>query len=123
MSPDLCTLDHMSTQADLSRLEKFFSAYFNQDWDDAENPEGVVRRFKAEATTEERTTLAAAHPLGHLPTGSVPEWITFSPDSKTLYVSNSGAGSVTPIDVEDLKQIATIPVGEVPKRINTLVFH
>jgi hypothetical protein len=51
----------MATDADLSRLEKFFSAYFNEDWNcDAENPEGVVRRFKAEATPEERTMLAAA---------------------------------------------------------------
>jgi hypothetical protein len=51
----------MATEADLSRLEKFFSAYFNQDWNcDAENPEGVVRGFKAEATPEERTMLAAA---------------------------------------------------------------
>jgi len=51
----------MATEADLSRLERFFSDYFNQDWDcDAENPEGVVRRFKEEATPEERTMLAAA---------------------------------------------------------------
>ena len=51
----------MTTEADLSRLEKFFSAYFNEDWDyDAENPEGVVRQFKTDATPEERTMLAAA---------------------------------------------------------------
>jgi hypothetical protein len=51
----------MATEADQSSLERFFSAYFNEDWDcDAENPEGVVRRFKAEATPEERTMLAAA---------------------------------------------------------------
>jgi len=51
----------MATEADLSRLEKFFSAYFNEDWDyDAENPEGVVRQFKAGATLEERAMLAAA---------------------------------------------------------------
>ncbi|MFI5057456.1 MAG: cytochrome D1 domain-containing protein [Candidatus Acidiferrales bacterium] len=67
--------------------------------------------------------LPEVHPLGHSPTGSVPEWITFTPDSKTIYISNSGAGSVTAIDTKTLKQVAVIPVGEVPKRINTLVFR
>jgi YVTN family beta-propeller protein len=69
------------------------------------------------------TALPEVHPLGHSPTSSVPEWITFTPDSKTVYVSNSGAGSISVIDVSTLKEVAVIPVGEVPKRINTLVFH
>jgi len=63
------------------------------------------------------------HPLGHAPTGSVPEWITFTPDSKHVYVSNSGGRSVSAIDTTTLKIVAVIPVGEVPKRINTLVVH
>jgi YVTN family beta-propeller protein len=68
--------------------------------------------------------LPEVHPLGRrAPTGSVPEWITFTPDSKTIYISNSGAGSVTAIDTKTLKQVAVIPVGEVPKRINTLVLR
>src|SRR6202521_5981298 len=67
--------------------------------------------------------LPEVHPPGHSPTGSVPEWITFTPDSKIVYVSNSGAGSVSAIDTNTLKEIAVIPVGEVPKRINTLVLH
>ncbi|HEV2732923.1 MAG TPA: hypothetical protein VGV15_23070, partial [Terriglobales bacterium] len=68
-------------------------------------------------------TLPEVHPLGRSPTGSVPEWITFTPDSKFVYVSNSGAGSVSAIDANTLQQIAVIPVGEVPKRISTLVLH
>ena len=67
--------------------------------------------------------LLEVHPLGHSPTGSVPEWITFTPDSKFVYVSNSGAASVTAIDASTLKTVAVIPVGEVPKRINTLVLR
>jgi YVTN family beta-propeller protein len=67
--------------------------------------------------------LPEVHPLGHPPTGSVPEWITFTPDSKIVYVSNSGAGSISAIDTTTLKEIAIIPVGEIPKRINTLVLH
>jgi len=68
-------------------------------------------------------TLPRVHPLGHSTTGSVPEWITFTPDSKVVYVSNSGAGSVSAIDTNTLKEIAVIPVGEVPKRINTLALR
>jgi len=68
-------------------------------------------------------SLPEVHPLGHPPTGSVPEWITFTPDSKMLYVSNSGARSVSVIDASTLKEVAIIPVGEVPKRMNTLVLH
>lgn len=67
--------------------------------------------------------LPEIHPLGRAPTGSVPEWITFTPDSKLVYISNSGARSVSAIDTKTLKQVALIPVGEVPKRINTLVLR
>jgi YVTN family beta-propeller protein len=55
------------------------------------------------------------------PIGALPDWITFTPDSRTVYVSNSGIRSVSAIDAVTRKVIATIPVGEVPKRINTLV--
>jgi YVTN family beta-propeller protein len=67
--------------------------------------------------------LPEVHPTGHAPTGSVPEWITFTPDGKTIYVSNSGAGSVSVIDAALMKEVAVVPVGEVPKRINTLVLR
>jgi YVTN family beta-propeller protein len=67
--------------------------------------------------------LPEVHTLGRAPTGSVPEWITFTPDSRLVYVSNSGARSVSAIDSSTLKQVAEIPVGEVPKRINTLVLE
>jgi len=63
------------------------------------------------------------YPPNHAPTGSVPEWITFTPDSRLLYVSNSGARSVSAIDAMTRKLLAVIPAGEVPKRINTLVLH
>ena len=67
--------------------------------------------------------LPEVHPLGRARSGAVPEWITFTPDSKRVYVSNSAARSVAAIDMNTLKIVALIPVGEVPKRINTLVFH
>jgi YVTN family beta-propeller protein len=57
------------------------------------------------------------------PTGSTPEWITFTPDSQHVYVSNSGDRSVSAIDAKTSKVVAIIPVGEVPKRMNTFVIH
>lgn len=65
-------------------------------------------------------SLPLVHPLGREASGGVPEWITFTPDSKTVYVSDSAARAVSAVDVKSLKAIAVIPVGEVPKRINTL---
>jgi YVTN family beta-propeller protein len=53
--------------------------------------------------------------------GVVPEWIAFTPDSARVYVSNSGARSVSVIDSKTLKLVDIVNVGEVPKRINTLV--
>jgi len=51
----------MTTQADLSLLRTFFSAYFHQHWNcDAESPESVVRSFVAVATPDERIVLAGA---------------------------------------------------------------
>jgi YVTN family beta-propeller protein len=68
-------------------------------------------------------SLPNVYPPNHAPTGSVPEWITFTPDSKFVYVSNSGARSVSAIDAKTLQIVAVIPAGEVPKRINTLVLR
>jgi YVTN family beta-propeller protein len=65
--------------------------------------------------------LPQVHPQGRTPTGSVPEWITFTPDGKLLYVSNSGDRSVSAIDTTTRKIVAIIAAGEVPKRINTMV--
>jgi YVTN family beta-propeller protein len=58
---------------------------------------------------------------GRQPISAVPNWVTFTPDGKRLYISNAAARSVSVIDTDAIKLIATVPVGEVPKRINTLV--
>src|SRR5579864_5173520 len=49
-----------------------------------------------------------------------PAWITFTPDSKTVYVSSCGVKTVTAIDVQAMKEVVRIPVGEMPDRISTL---
>jgi YVTN family beta-propeller protein len=67
--------------------------------------------------------LPLVHSLGHAPSGSVPEWIAFLPDSKFVYVSNSGAASVSVIDTTTLKVVTLISVGEVPKRMNALTIY
>jgi YVTN family beta-propeller protein len=57
------------------------------------------------------------------PIPAVPNWVTFTPDSKLIYISNAAAKSVTAIDMDARKVVAVIPVGEVPKRISTLVMR
>jgi len=60
---------------------------------------------------------------GRKPISAVPNWVTFTPDSKLLYISNAAARSVSVIDTAGMKLVTTVPVGEVPKRINTLVLR
>src|ERR1700730_424571 len=69
------------------------------------------------------SALPVIHPSSRAASGAVPEWITFTPDSERVYVSNSGARSVSVIDAKTLKLVTVVPVGEVPKRINTLVLR
>src|SRR3989441_5248802 len=80
-------------------------------------------------------SLPELKPVGHValpelklpgykqPIGALPNWVTFTPDSKLIYVSNSGIKSVSAINTSAMKVVANIPVGEVPKRINTLAMR
>ena len=54
--------------------------------------------------------------LGGVRVGKVPDWITFSPDSRKLYVANAHSNFVSVIDVKARKELAQIRVGQVPKR-------
>jgi YVTN family beta-propeller protein len=60
---------------------------------------------------------------GQPPISATPNWITFTPDSDRLFVSNSALDSVSVIDAAVMKPVAVVPVGSVPKRINTLVLR
>jgi YVTN family beta-propeller protein len=64
--------------------------------------------------------LPALKLAGRPPISAAANWVTFTPDGKTLYVSNSALRSVSAIDTTTMRVVAEIPVGEVPKRINTL---
>ena len=54
--------------------------------------------------------------LGGVRVGKVPDWLTFTPDSRKLYVANAHSNFVSVIDVVARKEIAQIKVGQVPKR-------
>jgi YVTN family beta-propeller protein len=60
--------------------------------------------------------------LGESKVGHHPDWLTFTPDSTRAYVANAGSNSVSVIDLAARKQIAEIPVGQVPKRNITVVW-
>jgi len=59
--------------------------------------------------------------MGGVDVGRTPDWLTFTPDSRKVYVSNAGANSVSAIDMKSMKELARIKVGEVPKRNITAV--
>lgn len=54
--------------------------------------------------------------LGGVRVGKVPDWLTFTADSRKLYVANAHSNFVSVIDVAARKEIAQIKVGQVPKR-------
>jgi YVTN family beta-propeller protein len=59
--------------------------------------------------------------LGGVHVGDHPDWLTFTPDSKSVYVANAGSNSVSVVDVTSRKEVMRIPVGQVPKRNITAV--
>jgi YVTN family beta-propeller protein len=59
--------------------------------------------------------------LGESKVGHHPDWLTFTPDSKHVYVANAGSNSVSVVDVAARREITQIPVGQVPKRNITAV--
>jgi YVTN family beta-propeller protein len=59
--------------------------------------------------------------LGGVHVGDHPDWLTFTPDSKRVYVANAGSNSVSAVDIATRQEIARIPVGQVPKRNITAV--
>ena len=58
--------------------------------------------------------------VGRVHVGQHPEWVTFTPDSKTGYIGTAGDNSTVAIDVESMTVVATIAVGQTPKRVATV---
>jgi len=59
--------------------------------------------------------------LGGVQVGEHPDWLTFTPDSKFVYVANAGSNSVSVVDIAARKEVTRIKVGQVPKRVITAV--
>ena len=62
-------------------------------------------------------------PLGTVFAGQHPEWVTFTPDSRFAYIGAAGDNMTFAIDVRTLKEVARIPVGQVPKRVATALMQ
>jgi YVTN family beta-propeller protein len=54
--------------------------------------------------------------LGFVDVGGRPDWVTFTPDSKQVYISTENTNSVVVIDVAARKEITKVKVGASPKR-------
>ena len=59
--------------------------------------------------------------LGAVELGKRPDWLTFTPDSKLVYVASEGSNTVSSVDIASRKEVARIKVGESPKRNITAV--
>jgi DNA-binding beta-propeller fold protein YncE len=78
----------------------------------ASNIEGSVRVYSVPELTE----------LAVIEVGTMPNWIAFSKDESTAYVTNTAPaaerGSVSIIDVPSRKVVSTLDVGKAPKRVH-----
>jgi YVTN family beta-propeller protein len=61
--------------------------------------------------------------IGRVFAGQHPEWVTFTPDSKLVYIAAAGDNATFVVDVQRMKEVARIPVGQVPKRNGTAVMQ
>lgn len=61
--------------------------------------------------------------LGAADLGGRPDWVTFTPDSKQVYISTENTNSVVVLDVAGRKEITKIKVGASPKRNITVVLR
>ena len=59
--------------------------------------------------------------LGNVPVGGRPDWVTFTPDSRRIYIATENTNSVTVIDVATMKEVTKVAVGASPKRNITAV--
>ena len=66
-------------------------------------------------------SLPGLEEIGQVFVGQHPEWVTFTPDGKYAYIGAAGDNETHAIDVATLKKVATIPVGQVPKRVGTVL--
>jgi YVTN family beta-propeller protein len=61
--------------------------------------------------------------LGAVDLGGRPDWVTFTPDSKQIYISTENTNSTVVVDVVARKEITRVKVGASPKRNITVVMR
>ena len=61
--------------------------------------------------------------LGAVDVAGLPDWVTFTPDSRQLYVATENNDSVVVIDVAARKEITKVKVGSAPKRNITVTMR
>lgn len=61
--------------------------------------------------------------LGAVDLGGRPDWVTFTPDSKQIYISTENTNSTVVVDVAARKEITRVKVGASPKRNITVVMR
>jgi len=61
--------------------------------------------------------------LGGVDLGGRPDWVTFTPDSRQVYIATENNDTVVVIDVPSRKPITRIKVGSAPKRNITVVMR
>ena len=61
--------------------------------------------------------------LGGVDVGGLPDWVTFTPDSRLLYVSTENTDSVAVVDVASRKELTRVKVGSAPKRNITVTMR
>lgn len=59
--------------------------------------------------------------LGAIRVGN-PAWLTAGTDSRHIYVGISSHNETAVLDVQNMREVARIPVGQAPKRVYTAVF-
>lgn len=58
---------------------------------------------------------------GAVDLGGRPDWVTFTPDSRQIYIATENTDTVVVIDVPSRKELTRIKVGSAPKRNITMV--
>jgi YVTN family beta-propeller protein len=61
--------------------------------------------------------------LGSAELGGRPDWVTFTPDSKLVYIATENRDVTVALDVATRQVVAKIPVGKAPKRVITVTMR
>ena len=61
--------------------------------------------------------------LGAVDLGGRPDWVTFTPDSRQVYISTENTNSTVVVDVAARREITRVKVGASPKRNITVVMR